>query len=227
MEELSDRLRTVASFVPSGARLLDVGSDHAYLPLYLMAKKQIAFAVAGEVVDGPYQSALSHVAASKYSDVIEVRLANGLAAMTEEDLIDTVVIAGMGGRLISRILAAGLKSLSSVKRLILQANNSEDEVRAWLVNHGFAIVAEAIIEEKGKFYEVIVAEQGEQELTAKELRFGPFLSREQTAVFHKRWQGEAEKLDVILQKIPDGKPAERQLLLDRIEAIKEVLDEGK
>lgn len=105
---LSKRLRAVAAFVQRGSRLADVGSDHAYLPLFLVEKGIVDFAVAGEVVQGPYQSALTNVAQAGKEKLIQVRLANGLAAIQERDRIDTITIAGMGGRLIADILEADL-----------------------------------------------------------------------------------------------------------------------
>ena len=107
--KLSNRLDLVASFVPAGARLLDVGSDHAYLPIALLQEGKIEAAIAGEVVEGPYQSALQNVADNGLEDKIEVRLANGLVAFEPEDGISCITIAGMGGRLIADILAAGLE----------------------------------------------------------------------------------------------------------------------
>ena len=101
--KLSNRLDLVASFVPAGARLLDVGSDHAYLPIALLQEGKIEAAIAGEVVEGPYQSALQNVADNGLEDKIEVRLANGLAAFEPSDAISCVTIAGMGGRLIADI----------------------------------------------------------------------------------------------------------------------------
>ena len=138
--KLSNRLDLVASFVPAGARLLDVGSDHAYLPIALLQEGKIEVAIAGEVVEGPYQSALQNVADNGLEDKIEVRLANGLAAFEPADGISCITIAGMGGRLIADILAAGLEKLAGVSRLVLQPNNREDELRAWLVEHGFRVV---------------------------------------------------------------------------------------
>ena len=85
--KLSNRLDLVASFVPAGARLLDVGSDHAYLPIALLQEGKIEAAIAGEVVEGPYQSALQNVADNGLEDKIEVRLANGLAAFEPTDCI--------------------------------------------------------------------------------------------------------------------------------------------
>lgn len=221
---LSHRLETVASFVPSGARLLDVGSDHAYLPLALVEKGQLAFAVAGEVVEGPYQSALANVREAGREEQIIVRLANGLAAWEEADQVDTITICGMGGRLIADILEAGKERLVSINRLILQPNNREDELRDWLVENGFALVAEEILTENGKFYEILVAEKGQMTLTALTRRFGPFLSQEVSSVFRDKWSREAEKLAAILQHIPQDKKEERAVLQEKITLIKEVLD---
>lgn len=227
MADLSLRLRQVANFVPKAARLLDVGSDHAYLPLYLLEQGQIDYAVAGEVVEGPYRSAMSNVAASPFKDYITVRLANGLAAMTADDEIDTITIAGMGGGLITEILQAGKAKLTGVKRLILQPNNREDEVRLWLNQNGFALVAEELIEDKGKFYEILVAEAGRQVLTERDLRFGPYLSQDCSASFKKRWSIEAEKLQQALNKIPLKNQEDRVALTQKITDIKEVLDASK
>lgn len=226
MEEISERLRTVASFVPKGARLLDVGSDHAYLPLYLLDKGQISFALAGEVVEGPYQSALSHVAQSAHKEGIEVRLADGLAAMRSEDQMDAVTICGMGGRLIAQILERGKEGLAPIQRLILQPNNGEDEVRRWLTTNGFHLIDETILEENGKIYEILVAERGIASLNTQELRFGPKLLEVKSPIFKKRWQGEKEQLEKILAKVPDYQVQARERLVASIEAIEEVLHEG-
>ena len=224
---ISKRLSIVASFVPQGAILLDVGSDHAYLPIELVESGKIERAIAGEVVVCPYQSALKNVKAHGLSEKIQVRLANGLAAFEETDQVSTITIAGMGGRLIATILEEGLDKLSSVNRLILQPNNREDELRVWLQAHGFQIVTESILEEAGKFYEILVVEAGTMNLSASEVRFGPFLSQEASPVFVEKWQKEAGKLEYALDQIPEKNLAERQILIDKIQAIKEVLHASK
>lgn len=224
---ISKRLSIVASFVPQGAVLLDVGSDHAYLPIELVESGKIERAIAGEVVVGPYQSAVKNVETHGLVDRIQVRLANGLAAFEETDQVSTITIAGMGGRLIATILEEGLDKLSSVNRLILQPNNREDELRVWLQAHGFQIVAESILEEAGKYYEIIVVETGTMNLSASEVRFGPFLSQEASPVFVEKWQKEAGKLEYALDQIPEKNLAERQILIDKIQAIKEVLHASK
>lgn len=224
---ISKRLELVASFVPQGAILLDVGSDHAYLPIELVEKGQIKGAIAGEVVEGPYQSAIKNVEAHGLKEKIQVRLANGLAAFEEADQVSVITIAGMGGRLIARILEEGLDKLANVERLILQPNNREDDLRIWLQANGFQIVAESILEEAGKFYEILVVEAGKMKLSASDVRFGPFLSKEVSPVFIQKWQKEAAKLEFALGQIPEKNLEERQVLVDKIQAIKEVLHASK
>ena len=224
---ISKRLELVASFVPQGAVLLDVGSDHAYLPIELVEKGKIERAIAGEVVEGPYQSAVKNVESHGLKEKIQVRLANGLAAFEEEDQVTVITIAGMGGRLIATILEEGLDKLSNIQRLILQPNNREDDLRIWLQDNGFQIVAESILEEAGKFYEILVVEAGQMELSASDVRFGPFLSKEVSPVLVQKWQREAAKLEVALSQIPEKNLAERQILADKIQAIKEVLHVSK
>ncbi|HFH9838921.1 TPA: tRNA (adenine(22)-N(1))-methyltransferase TrmK [Streptococcus suis] len=225
--KLSRRLEAVASYVPQGARLADVGSDHAYLPLFLVEQGRIDFAVAGEVVQGPYQSALQNVEQAGQTDKIAIRLANGLAAVELADQVTTVTIAGMGGRLIAEILEAGKDKLSSVERLVLQPNNREDDVRHWLVEHDFQLVAEEILEENDKIYEILVAEKGNVDLTADQLRFGPYLLVEQSATFQKKWLKELDKLTYALEQVPLERQADRSAISQKIQQIQEVLHVSK
>ncbi len=221
--KLSKRLETVASFVPQGARLVDVGSDHAYLPLFLVEQGRIDFAIAGEVVQGPYQSALQNVEQAGQSDKISVRMANGLAAVELADQVSTVTIAGMGGRLIAEILEAGKEKLATIERLILQPNNREDDVRRWLEKMGFRLVAEKILEENGKLYEVLVAELGQMRLSEVEHRFGPYLLEEASPVFVKKWRRELEKLSSALEQVPLERQGDRFAISQKIQQIQEVV----
>jgi tRNA (adenine22-N1)-methyltransferase len=221
--KISQRLKQVAGFVPHGAKLLDVGSDHAYLPIYLIESGVIEEAIAGEVVKGPYQSAVDNVALEGLTDAIEVRLANGLDAFSREDGVTAIVVAGMGGRLIADILEAGKDKLSTVERLILQPNNNEDHLRQWLVANGFALTHERIMAEAGKRYEMLVAEHGQQELDALDIQFGPFLRQEKNDVFRAKWQFELDTLNRILEKIPETQANKRADALAMKAMIEEVL----
>lgn len=224
--KLSHRLEAVASFIPFGTNLLDVGSDHAYLPIAMASKGHINYAVAGEVVAGPYELALANVAKMGLQNQIKVRLASGLKAMTPGDEIETVTICGMGGRLIATILREDLETLSAVNRLILQPNNREDELRSFLNQHQYAIVDEAIVTEQGKDYEIILAEKGNQKLDAADIQFGPCLRRQSSFIFKEKWQKELTKLEAIAKQIPSHNKPQLTALFDKIHLIKEnVLDE--
>lgn len=220
---LSNRLQVVANYVEKGARLADIGSDHAYLPCYLVQNKRIDFAIAGEVVDGPYLNAVREVKRLNLNESIDVRLADGLRVVNEEDAISTITIAGMGGPLIRRILEDGKKfnKRSGNETLILQPNVNEQTVRQYLMNESYEIVAETIIEENDKIYEIIKAVPSStmKKYSEKDLMFGPFLRKEKSAVFLKKWSSEAQKNRYILHQIEKAEQADR----DKIKSVQEQL----
>lgn len=226
--ELSKRLETVGRFVPEAARLADIGSDHAYLPVALMLKGKIDFAIAGEVVKGPFESAKRQVMKNGLSERIEVRLANGLDAIEKDDHISAITIAGMGGSLIRDILESGRQNqrLSGEERLILQPNIGEKTLRTWLKENNYQIIAEEIIEENKKIYEIIVAEQKELPIdySEKELMFGPFLLQQKNVAFSAKWQRELKQREVILEQLKNASEQNRyETIQQEVEWIKEVL----
>lgn len=234
-KDLSLRLQKAAEFVPQDARLADIGSDHAYLPVALMLQEKISYGIAGEVVVGPYESAKRQVAKNGLEKSIDVRLADGLEAVELSDQVSAITICGMGGVLIRDILQRGKDKnrLSGKERLILQPNVGERQLRQWLVNEHYTITHEAIIEENNKVYEVIVADKLSEapEYSAKELFFGPVLLNDKNAVFVAKWQYKLEKSEKILASLhqSDQDVAEKiQEVEQEIEWIKEVLaDAGK
>lgn len=204
---LSKRLKKIADYVPSRAKLADIGSDHAYLPTYLVQGGKLIKGIAGEINEGPYQSALSHVRSQHFQHMIDVRKGNGLSVI-EPGEVNTIVIAGMGGRLISNIIEEGREKLDKYTRLILQPNMAEPIVRQWLMDNNWLIIHEAILEEDEKIYEIIVAEKSNTivSLTEKELLFGPVLLKECSSVFQKKWHRECQKWEKILASLLTAKP---------------------
>lgn len=227
--KLSHRLGTIAGLVQDGARVADIGSDHALLPVYLVSKGQCPSAIAGELNQGPFEAAQRQVREAGLSQQVDVRKGNGLAVITPGET-DTVTIAGMGGHLIATILEEGriAGKLEHVKELVLQPNVGEDAVRHWLTQHGWALMDERILEEDGKIYEVLRAVRTENaEVHNEELykasrlpgqlgsaepirkdeavellyRFGPHLLKEPNDVFFLKWESELLKMERICRQM--------------------------
>ena len=145
-----------------------------------------------------------------------------LAAFEPADGISCITIAGMGGRLIADILAAGLEKLAIVSRLVLQPNNREDELRAWLVDHDFHIVDEAILEENEKFYEILVGGTGFSRVDSQGTAFWSlFDAGNKLQPLSKKWSKEVEKLAFALEQVPAENQSARASLEERIAHIKE------
>lgn len=214
MIELGERLTRVASFVPSESKVCDVGSDHAYLPVYLIQNDQITCAIAGEVVEGPYLSAKKTVRDYRMENRIEVRLGDGLQILSKEDDITAVTICGMGGELISRILEAGYNGghLNGRERLILQPNVAEHFVREWLMNHSYHIVEETVVEDNHRLYEIIVAEPVDKrvEYTELELKYGPILLKESSELSVAKWNRMNRKNKEILEQLQKSKTPQHE-----------------
>ncbi|BBP53193.1 SAM-dependent methyltransferase [Pseudomonas sp. St386] len=188
-QTLSMRLERVAAHMPAGARLADIGSDHAYLPVALLRRGAIAMAVAGEVALTPFRAAERTVGENGLEQQISVRLANGLAAIEPEDGITAISLCGMGGETIRDILDSGKARLSGQERLILQPNGGEQPLRQWLMENDYRILCEEVLRENRFYYEIIVAERaGPVTYTAEELYFGPLQLQARTPIFLAKWQ---------------------------------------
>ncbi|OLN33542.1 tRNA (adenine(22)-N(1))-methyltransferase [Desulfosporosinus metallidurans] len=151
---LGPRLQTVASFVPEGAKLGDIGTDHAYLPIALYEAHRIYKAVAIDVHEGPYQSALSAVKGRYLEDFIEVRLGDGLKPLMSGE-VDVLTLAGMGGRTMLEILSARPDVVNSLTDLIVQPQGAEGAVRLALLENGWRLKAERLVEEENRLYVVM------------------------------------------------------------------------
>ena len=143
---LVGRLAALAACVPQGARLADIGTDHAYLPIELIQNNVIISAVAGDVHNGPYKAAKEHVENLGLQKKISVRLGNGLAVLSPAE-VDTVVIAGMGGQTIIEILDQQPGIVQSLKRLVLQPMVGAAAVRRWLVQNKWYLAAQYLVED--------------------------------------------------------------------------------
>lgn len=225
--QLSERLQAVSRHVPQGAKLADIGSDHAYLPVYLIEHGMIERAIAGEINDGPLLSALENIKANGFANQIQAKKGSGLAVLKNEADIDTVTIAGMGGPLIAAILDEGKEHLSTIKRLILQPNVAADRIRQWLYREGWDLVREEILEEDGHIYEVLVAEPGsgnaaysaDPNQLEKEIWLGPILMSQKHSAFQKKWKWEYEQMKRIEDSLSKAK--DKEAVSDRLKEVRQ------
>nr|WP_288467625.1 tRNA (adenine(22)-N(1))-methyltransferase TrmK [uncultured Pseudomonas sp.] len=189
LRQLSARLERVAAQVPTGARLADIGTDHGYLLVALMQRGVISAAVAGEVALTPLRAVARSVREHELGERIAVRLADGLAAIEPGDHITAISFCGMGGETIRDILARDRTRLAGNELLILQPNGGEQPLRQWLMDNGYRIRHEELLQENRFFYEIIVAAPGEPtRYSERELYFGPLLLQERSPDFLAKWQ---------------------------------------
>lgn len=204
--QLSLRLMAIADMVTAGNRLVDVGCDHGYLPVYLFLNKKIPSAIAMDVRKGPLSRAETHILQYGLGEYIKTRLSDGLAELKPGEG-DTLVIAGMGGPLMERILTDSREVRQSFREMILQPQSDIPHFRHFIREEGWEIVQEKIILEDGKFYpmmKVIPCEQGNmQRWTVEEEMFGKLLLSEKNPVLKRYLERELRIRDAILDKISE------------------------
>lgn len=169
--KISKRLEAAASFARQGARIADIGTDHAYLPIYLYAKGVIRGGVASDINEGPTDRARLNIRAWGAESAIEVLRTDGLSGIESYDPED-IFILGMGGELIARIISDA-PWVREGKRLVLQPMTHPEILREYLYKNGFTVTDEALVEED-KIYQIICAEYVgvSEDADAAELMFG-------------------------------------------------------
>lgn len=202
--QLSLRLSAIAEMVTEGNRLVDVGCDHGYLPVDLIQKQKIPSAIAADVGKGPLSRAQEHIEQYGLGKYIETRLSDGLREIREGEG-DTLVIAGMGGPLMERILTDGKEVLRSFKELILQPQSDIGHVRRFLFANGYQIMEENSVLEDGKFYFIMKAAAGIKVPVWKdeELEFGKLLLEKKHPVLRQYLERELRIRDQILERLRD------------------------
>ncbi|MBR4139199.1 MAG: tRNA (adenine(22)-N(1))-methyltransferase TrmK [Lachnospiraceae bacterium] len=221
--QLSQRLSSVASMVTAGNCLADVGTDHGYVPIYLYERNVIPRAIAMDVNKGPLERAALHIAESGMKDVIETRLSDGLTALRPKEA-DSIVIAGMGGPLMIRILSAYPEVTASAKELILQPQSEIAEVRIWLYEQGYEIVEEHMVYEEGKYYPMFKAVKNPEakKLSYLEYKFGRLEVLKEKEVLKDFILRELSNKQNILQKLEEEQTEKSK---GRAEEMKQLIKE--
>lgn len=226
---LSERLSTIKDFVPENSILGDIGTDHGYLPVYLIENKICKKVIGTDISPNSLKKITDFVSSKEFNELIDIRLGDGLEVIKPFE-IDTVVIAGMGGLLIRDILENNKDVANSITHFILQPNVAADELRRYLYENNYIIIDEKLVKEANKFYEVIYAKKG-KELLKKSiyLEIGEKLISNKDPLLKEFINSKIALSEDIMKKLEGNntpRTKERYLELNnKIKELKEVLKE--
>ncbi len=202
--ELSKRLQAVADLVSSGLVVADVGTDHGYIPIYLMESGKVPSAFAMDVNKGPLLRAKEHIAAYGLASSIETRLSDGVQALQVGEC-ECVVIAGMGGALTIKILDEGREIFRNLKEFVLQPQSELHKVREYLCQNAYCVVEENMVLDDGKFYPMFRVVNGTSpEYNTVELRYGKLLLEQKNAVLKAFLEKEKSVKERILTNLEES-----------------------
>ena len=180
---LSERLERIAGYTHKCRLVADIGTDHAYIPIYL-AKSGIADKIIASDVSLPsLKKAEANVKTEGCADKVECRLGDGLSVISDDEIVNIVIAAGMGGMLMIHTLKANEKALNSAEKLILQPQKDNNAVRMFVHKKGFKITADDIFKDEGKIYNIMVCEKGQDvPYSTEEYIFGKIPVKEKNPV---------------------------------------------
>lgn len=180
--ELSPRLRKIAELIPVGSRIADVGTDHAYIPIYCFEKNIIRSAIAMDVNPMPLKRAEINIDKYGFGKKSELRLSNGIEKLFPDE-VDVIVIAGMGGLLIRDIIDSGSGKITGKTELIVQPMIAPVELRRYLFDNGFDITNEYVVREENKFYNIFSVQRGSADVNEENIYIGKNLKANSPDVY--------------------------------------------
>lgn len=210
--QLSERLQAVVNLITKGAKVADIGCDHAYLSIYMVEEKLASKVIAMDVNKGPLERAKENIKQYHFENQIETRLSDGLMAL-EPGEVDTLLIAGMGGALMQRILTGKREVLEQVKELVLQPQSEIREMRFFLEEIGFHIMKEDMVMDAGKYYVILKARREDNfPKIEKEVyyRYGEYLLTNKHMILEKYLNKEYDTLKQICQKLGEHPSVENE-----------------
>ncbi len=201
--ELSKRLQAVADLVGDGEVVADIGTDHGYIPIYLVESKKCKRVFAMDINEGPYLRAKQHIQGHGLSEYIETRLSNGMKAL-EVGEASSIIIAGMGGALLTRIMEQDMRLWDGLHELILQPQSELEKVREFLYNNHWNICEENIVYEDGKYYPMMRVTRGNEEpYSIAELRYGRKLLQQKHPVLLEFVKKEIDLKEQVLDSLKE------------------------
>ena len=222
MISLSRRMEAVTELAGKGICAADVGCDHGLVSMALVSRGRFERVIAMDINEGPLSAARENISTEGLSDRIELRLSDGLTAL-EAGEADTVIIAGMGGELMSRILMS-CQEKARAAALVLEPQSELRAFRRFLSEEGYAVTDELMVKEEGKFYPVIRAVYGGRTETEEPyLSFGRKLLESGSGVLKEYLLKEKNRYTVILGGLPEGAEDRRLEVQEELKPIEAAL----
>lgn len=203
---LKGRLKLIADKVPKCNVLADIGTDHAYIPIYMVQNGVCQKAIASDVKIGPVKMASNNISLYKLSEKIETRLGNGLDTI-EINEADSIIIAGMGGTLLTELLEANKPKTVNADTLVLQPMNDLHVVRKWLYDNAFEIYDEEMVAEGPKMYFVLSAKfsGNKKQYSDFELYVGQRLIDKKDPLLGAYCRMKVQQIDRVLEQLEEMK----------------------
>lgn len=227
--KLSPRLQAIADYVPKGSVVADIGTDHGYIPVFLIRNRVASKIIATDINVGPLKNAISYIDKNNYGDFIDTRLGNGLKCLSPNE-VDTIIIAGMGGLLIIDILEDSKDITETADYFILQPMVASEELRKYLYSNKYTIIDEKLAKEGSKFYEIMLVTHGEENIE-KDIYYeiGKKLVENKDKHLKEFIENKITKTERVLINLRDSETEEGKLkyeyLTSKLSDYKEVLNE--
>jgi tRNA (adenine22-N1)-methyltransferase len=227
MMELSKRLELIASMIDRCGSIVDVGTDHGYIPIYLIQKGICDRAVASDINKGPVEKAARNIQSEKLQDKIQCRLGSGLSTVVPGE-VDGAIIAGMGGNLIRDIIIDDFNVFKELSFTLLQPVQNPEVLRQFIYESGFDIIDEELCIDESKYYEIIKVRYGNSPkvLSYIDYEISPVLIEKRHPLLKEFVQYKLRKYEKILNAINEDTElacAKKEIVKDKIRKIEELL----
>lgn len=226
MNNLSERLQTIANLVIPGEAVADIGTDHGFIPMHLLAENVVPFVVLADVNEGPLEAAKAHMQEAQFNpDFYSLRIGDGLKTL-EKGEVSSIIIAGMGGELIQAILDEDLEKSKSYKRFILQPRTHASELRYYLSTHGFEFEDYKLVKEKFRICEIFVVKPSIAPLEADTSLISKFLLSRNEPLIKEFVDYKIKSAGTVLASLEksnteDGE-AQKQVFIEILEELKKI-----
>ena len=221
---LNPRLLKIAQLIPDCKSLADIGTDHAYVPIFALLEGKVSSAIASDINRGPVQRAKENAKAFGLEGKLSLRLGPGLETVKPNEA-ETIIVAGMGGILISEILENSKEVVKSAKHLILQPMTAAKELREYLIGHSFTIQKEVLVSEDDKIYNILCVDVGgRSEYSQKELILGKGLEDTAPELYSRYFKNIERKLKIRIAGLKSSGLKENQDLAKEAEALLDLIN---